>query len=156
MKRTTIFTVVLFVMSVALCAQARADSVTIIRQGLLGAGTGAIATAVSGAKGEDVWKGALVGAGVNVIGGALLDVITTPSGQSQAAYVPASRQAVYVSKPAQAAYYAQPQRVIYVEQQQPSSIRKRRDQLRRAYKAGYRSGYDRGYREGYEDAMYYL
>ncbi len=48
----------------------------ILKQGLLGAGTGAIASGVSGG---DAGKGALIGAGTNVIGGALLDAITQPS-----------------------------------------------------------------------------
>lgn len=48
----------------------------VLKQGLLGAGTGALA---SGMSGGDAGKGALIGAGTNVIGGALLDAITTPS-----------------------------------------------------------------------------
>ncbi len=48
----------------------------VLKQGLLGAGTGAIA---SGASGGNAGKGALIGAGTGVIGGALLDAITTPS-----------------------------------------------------------------------------
>ncbi|MFA6142374.1 MAG: glycine zipper family protein [Candidatus Omnitrophota bacterium] len=48
----------------------------VLKQGLLGAGTGAIA---SGASGGNAGTGALIGAGTGVIGGALLDAITTPS-----------------------------------------------------------------------------
>jgi len=48
----------------------------VLKQGLLGAGTGAIASGVSGG---NAGTGALVGAGTGVIGGALLDAITTPS-----------------------------------------------------------------------------
>jgi len=48
----------------------------VLKQGLLGAGTGAIA---AGASGGNAGKGALIGAGTGVIGGALLDAITTPS-----------------------------------------------------------------------------
>lgn len=48
----------------------------ILKQGLLGAGTGAIAAGASGGK---AGQGALIGAGTNVIGGALLDAITQPS-----------------------------------------------------------------------------
>lgn len=48
----------------------------VLKQGLLGAGVGAIS---AGASGGSAGKGALIGAGTNVIGGALLDAITTPS-----------------------------------------------------------------------------
>lgn len=44
----------------------------IIKQGLVGAATGAVASEVSGGK---AGKGALVGAGTNIIGGALVDVL---------------------------------------------------------------------------------
>ena len=57
----------------------------ILKQGLLGAGTGAIA---AGASGGSAGKGALIGAGTNVIGGALLDTLTTPSApRAQTQYV---------------------------------------------------------------------
>jgi hypothetical protein len=59
------------------------DTRNILKQGLLGAGTGAIA---SGASGGNAGQGALIGAGTNVIGGALLDAITTPSGSSGGSY----------------------------------------------------------------------
>ncbi len=55
----------------------------IIKQGLVGAATGAVASEVSGGK---AGKGALVGAGTGVIGGALIDVLmpeqtpTAPTG----------------------------------------------------------------------------
>lgn len=52
---------------------AASNSSNILRQGLLGAGAGAVGGAASGAKGGDLWKGALAGAGVNIVGGALLD-----------------------------------------------------------------------------------
>ncbi len=52
----------------------------IIKQGLLGAATGALAAEASGGK---AGTGALIGAGTNVIGGALLDVLTAPPSQPQ-------------------------------------------------------------------------
>ena len=55
---------------------ARNRSSDILKQGLLGAGSGAVGGLASGAKGGDVWKGALAGAGVNIVGGALLDSIS--------------------------------------------------------------------------------
>jgi len=48
----------------------------VLKNGLVGAGTGAIASGVSGG---NAGKGALIGAGTGVIGGALLDMLTTPS-----------------------------------------------------------------------------
>ena len=48
----------------------------ILKQGLLGAGTGAIASSASGG---DAGKGAVIGAGTNIIGGALLDSLTGSS-----------------------------------------------------------------------------
>lgn len=70
-----------FITSIAYCADE--DTRNILKQGLLGAGTGAIA---SGASGGNAGQGALIGAGTNVIGGAILDMLTTPS-------APAARQA---------------------------------------------------------------
>ena len=55
---------------------AESSSSDLLRQGLLGAGAGAVGGAASGAKGRDVWKGALAGVGVNIIGGALLDSLS--------------------------------------------------------------------------------
>lgn len=75
----------LFVLFLAAClslsflAQAYADeddSRSLLKEGLLGAGAGAIGGAASGAKGGDLWKGALAGAGVNIVGGALLDSLS--------------------------------------------------------------------------------
>jgi hypothetical protein len=78
----------------------------ILKQGLLGAGTGAIAASASGGK---AGKGALIGAGTNVIGGALLDTLMG-SGQQQQ-----QPQPVYYQQPvaynqgyAQQGYYQQP------------------------------------------------
>jgi hypothetical protein len=45
----------------------------VLEEGLLGAGAGAVGGWASGAKSKNVWKGALAGAGVTVVGGALLD-----------------------------------------------------------------------------------
>lgn len=61
----------------------------VIKQGLVGAATGAIAAEASGGK---AGKGALIGAGTNVIGSALLDAITTPQQPQQVQYVQQSRQ----------------------------------------------------------------
>ncbi len=55
----------------------------ILKQGILGAGTGDIAASASGG---NAGKGALIGAGTNVIGGALLDTLTGPSASQQPVY----------------------------------------------------------------------
>lgn len=78
----------------------------IIKNGLLGAGVGAISASASGGK---AGKGALIGAGTNVIGGALLDTLMGPSTQQQP-------QPVYVQQPPQYQYQQPPQ---YQYQQQP-------------------------------------
>ena len=52
----------------------------VIKQGILGAATGALAAEASGGK---AGTGALIGAGTNIIGGALFDVLTAPQPQSQ-------------------------------------------------------------------------
>lgn len=72
----------------------------ILKSGLLGAGTGALASSMSGG---DAGKGALIGAGTNVIGGALLDTLTAPS-------QPQQPQVVYVQQAPQQQYqqYAAP------------------------------------------------
>lgn len=61
------------------------DTRNILKNGLLGAGTGAIA---AGTSGGNAGTGALVGAGTGVIGGALLDMITTPSAPARRAAPP--------------------------------------------------------------------
>jgi hypothetical protein len=66
----------------------------VLKQGLLGAGTGAIA---SGASGGNAGTGALIGAGTGVIGGALLDAVTAPPASSGSARRSAA--------PQQAQYY---------------------------------------------------
>lgn len=74
----------------------------VLKQGLLGAGTGAIA---AGASGGNAGQGALIGAGTNVIGSALLDTITTPSQPRRVYRRPAARpqsaQATQTVTPAQ-------------------------------------------------------
>ena len=71
----------------------------ILKSGLLGAGTGAIAASASGGK---AGKGALIGAGTSVIGGALLDTLMGGGSQPQ-------QQQVYVQQPVyQQPTYSQP------------------------------------------------
>ncbi len=98
----------------------------ILKQGLLGAGVGAISAEASGGK---AGTGALVGAGTNVIGGALLDTLTAPSPQArpaqqvqyvQAAPAPQYTQSSYSSSsyPVQTqGYQPQEPQPVYVQQQ---------------------------------------
>jgi hypothetical protein len=76
----------------------------VLKQGLLGAGTGAIA---AGASGGNAGQGALIGAGTNVIGGALLDMMTAPSRPAPAQYYgpPPQQQGAYYDQSGQDAYY---------------------------------------------------
>ena len=77
----------------------------IIKNGLLGAGVGAVS---AGASGGSAGKGALIGAGTNVIGGALLDTLTAPS-------QPAPQQVQYAQQPT----YVQQQQPVYSQQSYP-------------------------------------
>ena len=97
---------------------AASDSSDLLRHGLLGAGAGAVGGAASGAKGRDVWKGALAGAGVNIIGGALLDSM---SGEKVA-----NTQQVDTSS-SRGAYS---------------------DGYQEGYQNGYKTGYTQGYKDG--------
>ena len=67
----------------------------ILKQGLLGAGTGAIA---SGASGGNAGKGALIGAGTGAIGGLLLNAITSPPRSSRRAAPPPSQDPARASR----------------------------------------------------------
>lgn len=78
----------------------------VLKQGLLGAGTGAIA---SGASGGNAGQGALIGAGTNVIGGALLDAITGPSGSSSSGYRSAPQGEYYDDQRGEYYYEEPPQ-----------------------------------------------
>jgi hypothetical protein len=90
-------------------AQAAGEGVDILRQGLLGAGVGAISAEVSGGK---AGKGALIGAGTQVIGTALIGLLTGPSTPAQTYSQPVYTQPAY----SQPTYY-QPQPQVYVQQQ---------------------------------------
>lgn len=88
-------------------APQESSSSKVLKQGLVGAGTGALASSMSGG---DAGKGALIGAGTAVIGNALLDTITQP---------PQQRRKVYRRVPPQQQYPSQgyaPQQ--YQQQQQ--------------------------------------
>jgi len=93
------------------------DSGDILKDALLGAATGAVSSEASGGK---AGKGALVGAGVNVIGGALFDAFT---GQ-QVGTVDQVNQ-----MPAQDAF---------------------QQGYNKGFEQGYQQGYNTGFTKGYE------
>ena len=77
MKKLYITLLILtFVLTSSFVYAAGKSSSDLLKEGLLGAGAGAVGGLASGAGGGDVWKGALAGAGVNIVGGALLDAIS--------------------------------------------------------------------------------
>jgi len=133
MKRLSILIIVCLI-SATFYSTAYADSIAVLKQGILGAGTGAVASAMSGGKSDRVWQGALVGAGITVVGGALLDMLTGERIET-VTYARNVQPAVIVT-PARRA--------------RPSTA------YRRVYKQGFRNGYNQGYRDGYEDAEYEL
>jgi len=75
MKKLTVLLVILaFGLScMATDVLAQSQNQKILKQGLLGAGTGAIAAGASGGK---AGKGALIGAGTGILGNILLDTLT--------------------------------------------------------------------------------
>ncbi|MFA6636380.1 MAG: hypothetical protein WCV56_04675 [Candidatus Omnitrophota bacterium] len=114
--------VLLMVMFQAGLSEANTRSSDLLKQGLLGAGSGAVGGAASGAKGGDIWKGALAGAGVNIVGGALLDSL---SGERVS-----NTQSVDNV----------PSRDAYSQGYQDG------------YQNGYKAGYTQGYRDGLREA----
>lgn len=110
--------ILLFVMILpnAACAQDDDSSRQILKQGLLGAGTGAIAAGTSGGK---AGQGALIGAGTGVIGSVLLDAMTSPP-RSQRRAAPAR----YQDQPDEEYYYEDEPEYYYEEPPQESSSSK--------------------------------
>lgn len=124
MRSLVIITVlVAAVLSYQAVSFADSNSSDILRQGLLGAGSGAVGGAASGARGGDIWKGALAGAGVNIVGGALLDSI---SGKK----------------------VAETKKVDNMSAQNAYS-----DGYQSGYTNAYKAGYTDGYREGILEAQ---
>ena len=87
----------------------------VLKQGLVGAGTGALA---SGMSGGNAGKGALIGAGTAVIGNALLDAITQPPQQRRKVYRRAPQPQQYPPQQYQQQY--PPQQQQYQQQYQPA------------------------------------
>ncbi len=98
----------------------------ILKEGLLGAGVGAISASASGGK---AGKGALIGAGTNVIGSALLDTLTTPSQppQPQVVYVQQAPPPQYQQVPSQPS----DQNQGYVNQNNPATSQPKKKIIRK-------------------------
>jgi len=75
-KSLIIILIATFVLTSSLGYAAGKTSSDLLKEGLLGAGAGAVGGLASGAKGGDVGKGALAGVGVNIVGGARLDSLS--------------------------------------------------------------------------------
>jgi len=119
---------------------ASADERDILKQGVVGAATGAIVAKESDGK---AGKGALIGVGTTVVGGALMDVImpaqkttTTTTTQQYPQQQPVQQQPVYAPQPQQVVYVPQP------PQQAPTT------DAQSWYQKGYQDGFKAGYQEG--------
>lgn len=123
MKRFLAITLAVMFFAAVSSAFAAKDSSDLLKEGLLGAGSGAVGGLASGAKGGDVWKGALAGAGVNIVGGALLDSI---SGEKV-------------------------ENVDRVQKMQPNDAYSQGYQD--GFNNGYKQGYAQGYKEGLKESM---
>ncbi|MBF0217345.1 MAG: hypothetical protein HQL30_10180 [Candidatus Omnitrophica bacterium] len=117
----------------------------LLRQGLLGAGSGAIASSVSGGKSDKLWLSALTGAGVNILGGQLLDFITGPK-NAEPAY-----QTVYNEPWSTGQQVVTP--VITSAPIQTSYTNVYDQAYNGGYNAGYKEGYKAGYLAGYKEAL---
>ena len=95
----------------------------ILKTGLLGAGVGAISAGASGGK---AGKGALIGAGVGVIGNALFSFLTGASQQrQQPVYAQPYQQPVYAQsyvRPAPRRIRRVRPQVVYVQQATPAYV----------------------------------
>lgn len=101
----------------------------VLKEGIVGAGVGAIAAGASGGK---AGKGALIGAGANIAGGVIMDALSGPSTPAPQQVQP---QPVY-QQPA----YQQPVVVAPSPYQQ-------------GYDAGYQKGFEVGYEKGYQNGL---
>jgi hypothetical protein len=142
--------------AVSLLSQVWASSVLaqdmaadLLRQGLLGAGSGALASSVSGGKSDKLWLSALTGAGVNIIGGQLLDFITGPK-NAEPAY-----QTVYTAPQPAGIYYRQQVAtpVVTFAPVQANYTNAYDLAYNDGYNAGYKEGYKAGYSSGYREAL---
>lgn len=128
---------VALVMTLAMCGpRGWADEETakkILKEGLLGAGVGAVSAGASGGK---AGKGALIGAGTSVVGGAVVDLLTgggkpaEPTPQSYPQPAPTYTPGAY---PQPVAYPAAP--------------------VGGDYQTGYQKGYQEGFQQGFQQGV---
>ncbi|MBU0650502.1 hypothetical protein KKC59_01175 [bacterium] len=137
-----------FTMSSYVKAETKDDSTAknILRDGLFGAGVGAISASASGGK---AGKGALVGAGANVVGNLLFDSIGS-GGSSQTQAQPQPQPVQYQQVPVyqQPVYYDD----AYAQRRPVRAPETERSPAQRAYEQGYEEGYRIGYKDGLKDA----
>jgi hypothetical protein len=134
--KSTKIAILLFIIISITTHSVHGDAKKILKEGLIGAGSGAIASSASGG---DATKGALIGAGANIAGNAIFDAITSPN--------PKPKNEV---------------RTVYIEndreyKRRPMHIsRKWKKKLKRAkelaFNQGYKLGHEEGYIEGYINA----
>ncbi|MBN1353557.1 MAG: hypothetical protein JW994_02665 [Candidatus Omnitrophica bacterium] len=122
-KTIAILLIAAFVMTSNFGYAEKKSSSDLLKEGLLGAGAGAVGGLASGGKGGDVWKGALAGAGVNIVGGALLDSISGEKVDSV-------------------------QRVDSMDPQNAYGTG-----YKEGFTNGYKQGYTQGYKDGIKESM---
>jgi len=134
-KVSLVLLVFVFVVAVVLPVSAQSSSAaSILRAGLLGAGSGAIGGAASGADSEDLWIAALTGAGVNIVGGSLLDVITNDNGN-------VTRQTIQT----------RPVRVTQQKRKHNRNLINKKHITDKVYTEGFDAGYKAGFTSGFEE-----
>jgi len=150
MKKITLLVMVFAVLlGTANIGFAQKGNIDIIRQGLLGAGAGAIASSVSGGKSDNLWIGALTGAGVNIIGGSLLDIITE---KNDTGTVPA---AGYYNSYSPAYRYSGSTRPVYIRRREyvNNTVAASQNTYSDEFMEGFNMGYKEGYMAGYKEAV---
>jgi len=136
MKRLVCGVMVLgFVAMLVLPAAAEEDATRkVLKQGIVGAATGAVVAKESDGK---AGKGALIGAGTTVVGGALMDVLMPEQKTAPAAAQYPQQQPVYAPQQQAPVVYAPqaPQQATTADAQS-------------WYQKGYNDGFKAGYQEG--------
>ena len=136
--RTTAMVAATLMMAALVVPRGWADEETakkILKDGLLGAGVGAVSSAASGGK---AGKGALIGAGTNVVGGAVIDLLTGSGSRPSEPAPPSYPQPQPTYTPPAQPVYAQP---VAAYPPAPSGS---------DYQSGYQKGYQEGFQQGFQ------